>query len=368
MAETAEHLAAAAAEFSPHAPIRRIAPYGNGNINDTFLVRPDPSGPPFILQRLNRRVFPRPDLVLQNLRACTEHVAGRLACAPVAPGRRWEIPRVLIARDGRDRWIAPDGTFWRAISFIEAAESFDTVQDSRHAEEVGYALGTFHQLISDLPPGRLADTLPGFHVTPGYLRHYDGVQARVAPSSLPEVVHAARFIAARRGFAGVLEHAKAGGRLRLRPMHGDPKVNNVMIDSVTGQAVSLVDLDTVKPGLVHYDIGDCLRSCCNRLGEETGDWEKVAFECELCRAILQGYLAAARGFLDAADYDYLYDCLHLIAFELGLRFFTDHLEGDVYFKVRHPGQNLLRALVQFQLTQSIESQATEIRGIIQNLR
>jgi hypothetical protein len=130
----------------------------------------------------------------------------------------------------------------------------------------------------------------------------------------------------------------------------------------------MVDLDTVKPGLVHYDIGDCLRSGCNPLGEETGDWEAVRFEPELCRAMLTGYLSLAQDFLTENDYAYLYDAIRLLTFELGLRFFTDYLAGNVYFKARHPEHNLVRALVQFKLTEKIESQAATIGAIIRDLR
>jgi hypothetical protein len=129
-----------------------------------------------------------------------------------------------------------------------------------------------------------------------------------------------------------------------------------------------VDLDTVKPGLVHYDIGDCLRSGCNPLGEETDQWEKVQFDPDLCKAILKGYLSTAREFLTANDFSYIFDSIRLIAFELGLRFFTDYLEGNIYFKSRYPGHNLARALVQFKLTESIESQETAIRNIVRNVR
>ena len=177
-----------------------------------------------------------------------------------------------------------------------------------------------------------------------------------------------RFVAARRAWAPVLEQARARGELRERPVHGDPKVNNVMLDTTTGQAVAMVDLDTVKPGLVHYDLGDCLRSGCNPLGETPEDWEKVRFEPELCRAILAGYLSLARDFLTETDYAYLYDAIRLLAFELGLRFFTDYLAGNVYFKARHPEHNLVRALVQFKLTESIEAQAGTIRTIIRDLK
>jgi Ser/Thr protein kinase RdoA (MazF antagonist) len=151
-------------------------------------------------------------------------------------------------------------------------------------------------------------------------------------------------------------------------MHGDPKINNIMFDTATQQAVSVVDLDTVKPGLVHYDIGDCLRSGCNPAGEETEQCSSVYFDTDLCQGILQGYLSVAKAFLTENDYTYMYDAIRLITFELGLRFFADYLEGNVYFKVKHPEHNLARALVQFKLTESIESQETKIRFIIQDMR
>jgi Ser/Thr protein kinase RdoA (MazF antagonist) len=358
----------AADQFKPQGQVTDILEYGSGNVHDTFLVTLDGAAEKhFILQRLNTRVFRRPELVMQNMRTATEHVLKRLQRSPLS-GRRWEVVRVLPARDGRDHWTDPAGAFWRAISFIDDAQSFDTIQDVEHAREVGTALGMFQNLISDLPTERLADTLEGFHITPLYLRHYDEVLAKKPAGRSPEVNYGLRFVSKRRAWAHVLEQAKAQGRLQLRPIHGDPKVDNVMIDTATRQAVAMVDLDTVKPGLVHYDIGDCLRSSCNPLGEQTERWETVTFETDICQAILQGYLALARAILTENDYEYLFDAIRLIAFELGLRFLTDYLEGNVYFKVRRPEHNLARALIQFKLTESIESQEKTIRAIIRDLR
>ncbi len=367
--QTLDHLLAVAAQFAPPGQVLDVREHGHGNVHDTFLVTLNsPGNERFILQRLNTRVFARPELVMQNLRTFTGHVRRRLARAPIRGGRRWEVPQVRLTRDAQDRFIDPGGAFWRALSFIEAAPSLDTIQDIAHAGEVGYALGMFQNLLSDLDPARLADTLPGFHLTPNYLRRFDEVLAQTPPPPSPEAAYAWQFIREHRAWAHVLEHAKAQGRLSLRPIHGDPKVNNVMLDTATGQAISLVDLDTVKPGLVHYDIGDCLRSGCNPLGEETERWERVSFEPELGRAILQGYLSLAGEFLTAPDYEYLYDAIRLLAFELGLRFFTDYLAGNVNFKARHPEHNLVRALVQFKLTESIESQAAALGAIIRDLR
>jgi Ser/Thr protein kinase RdoA (MazF antagonist) len=364
-----ENLVAAADGFKSQGKVIDIREHGNGNVNDTFLVTLDSEGAKhFILQRINKLVFRRPELITQNMRTVIEHVHRRIQRLSFGADRRWDLPRLLLTQEGADHWIAPDGSFWRAITFIGGAQSFDTVKDLEHAKEVGYALGMFHGLMSDLPTEALADTLEGFHITPRYLRRYDEVLAQAAPRSSLEVNYCSRFVGDRRACVHVLEDAKTEGRLPLRPIHGDPKVNNVMIDNATGEAVSIVDLDTVKPGLVHYDIGDCLRSCCNPSGEETEQPEAVRFIPDLCQAILRGYLPMARDFLTESDYEYLYDAIRLIAFELGLRFFTDYLEGNVYFKVKHREHNLARALVQFKLTESIESQEGKIRAIIQDMR
>lgn len=370
-----DHLFAVARQFISQGMVLEVRAYGNGNVNDTFLVtvshqtlsQEAAEEDRFILQRLNIEVFRQPEMVMENLGTVTEHVRRRLQHQPLSPGRRFEIPRVLPARDGGDHVIDEAGSFWRALSFIDKARTFDVITDRDHGREVGYALGLFHTLVADLPAHRLADTLPGFHVTPGYLRHYDEVlAARAAPRSA-EVACCLRFIEKRRALAQVLEEAKKRGKLGLRIVHGDPKVNNVMLDPATGEAVALVDLDTVKPGLVHYDIGDCLRSAGNPLGEETEAWEEVRFDPDLGRAILEGYLPLAQVFLTGNDYAYLFDCIRLLAFELGLRFFTDYLAGNVYFKTQRREHNLTRALVQFKLTESIEAQADTIRALIRDL-
>jgi hypothetical protein len=334
-----------------------------GNVNDTYLATFH-GAEPIILQRINTHVFHQPAQIMANMRTLSEHVQARLKDKPL--DRRWIVPRVYVAADGRDYYLDKQGGFWRALGCVECSRSYETVQSPEHGREAGYALGLFHYLISDLDPARLHDTLPGFHVTPSYLEHFGLVRASVTPQN-DEVRWGLDFVEQRREWVSVLEDALARGKLRLRPIHGDPKINNFMIDEGTGQAVSLIDLDTVKPGLVHYDIGDCLRSCCNPLGEETTRFDEIQFDLDLCRAILEGYLSVADGFLDAHDVAYLYECVRLITFELGLRFFTDHLEGDVYFKVKHRQHNLHRALVQFKLAASIEAKEKEIRAIVAEL-
>ena len=361
------NLVAIAEQFALHGKVSSVQAFGNGNINDTFLVNLDSlEEQRFILQRINQQVFRQPQLIMRNMRTFTEHVRKRLQSNPL--NRRWEVPRVLLTQDTQDYYQDADGSFWRAISFIKDTQSFDTMRDAEQAEEIGYALGMFHNLISDLPSEKLADTLEGFHITPLYLQHYEEVLVKTNIQQSTEVNYCLQFVEDRKVCANVLENAKAQGKLLLRLMHGDPKINNVMFDTATGLAVSMIDLDTVKPGLVHYDIGDCLRSGCNPLGEEPKQWESVYFDTDICQGILQGYLSVAKEFLTEDDYTYIYDAIRLIAFELGLRFFADYLAGDVYFKVKYPEHNLARALVQFKLTENIESQETKIRTIIQQMK
>jgi Ser/Thr protein kinase RdoA (MazF antagonist) len=358
MNNSLETLHTIAEKFASGNSVSAVTEFGNGNINDTYIVTCSPQEK-FVLQRINTHVFKQPSLIMQNMRAFTEHVHRRVK----QEGRVWDSPRVIPAQDGNDYFIDSDNGFWRAISFIDNARSFDTITDTAHAREVGYALGTFQSLISDLPIDSLADTLEGFHITPRYLQHYDTVFPQHKRQLSPEVKHGIQFIEERRAFAFTLEDAG----LPLRPIHGDPKVNNVMVHNDTGKAISIVDLDTVKPGLVHYDIGDCIRSGSNPLGEDAEDWQAVHYNPEIGAALLEGYLAEAQAFLTPADYEHLYTSIRLLAFELGLRFFSDYLAGDVYFKVKYPEHNLQRALVQFQLTQSIEAHEAEIRNSIQKV-
>lgn len=355
-------------QFQFQGKVTDIQEYGHGNINNTFLVTLDNSEEKhFILQRINTQVFSQPELVMQNICTFSNHVRQKLAHNAHQKIHNWQVPRVLLTKDGQNHYLDREGFFWRSISFIDNAQSFDIIQDLNHAQSIGYGLGTFHNLISDLPVDRLADTLAGFHITPSYLQHYQEVLGNSKIQSSPDINYCLTFIENRADWANILENAKNQGKLKLRPIHGDPKINNIMIDKTTGDAIAMVDLDTVKPGLVHYDIGDCLRSGCNRLGEETKAWSQVSFDLQLAEAILTGYLAVAKDFLTKDDYNYLYEGICLLAFELGLRFFTDYLAGNIYFKTKYPEQNLTRALVQFKLTESIEGQKIAIINIINNL-
>lgn len=344
-----------------------------GNVNDTYLAifRTTFSEERIILQRINRRVFAKPEHIMENMRVLTEHVHRRIESEIDQSDRIWQLPRLIPAKDGRDYVIDEDGDFWRAITLIASAQAYPKVQSVEHAYEAGYVLGQFQRLISDLDAEKLHDTLKGFHITPGYLKTLDAAlatpegQKRLRASL--EAERCNKFVNSRREWCSVLEDARERGELRLRPIHGDPKISNIMIDDATGKGTCIIDLDTVKPGLIHYDFGDCLRSSCNPAGEETLDLRSVFFDMDLCEAIVKGYMVYARSFLTDADRQYLYDGIRLIAFELGLRFFADYIAGNVYFNTRYDEQNLNRARVQFKLTDSIEARESKIRGLLEKV-
>lgn len=355
-----------ASQFVLDGKISAIRPHGQGLINDTFVVTTD-TGRQIILQRINRHVFPHPERIMENLRVLSGHIRQRAATGDIA-ARTLRLPEILSARDGRDFVIDADGGFWRAQEFIEHTHTLERIGNITQAEEVGLALGRFHVLVHDLDPARLHQTLPGFHDAPGYFTRFLRASARPRQTGASrDLLRALSFVESRWGLARVLEQARREGKLVARPIHGDTKLNNFLFDSRTGKAVSLIDLDTVQPGLIHYDIGDCLRSCANPAGESPADISAVRFDLDTGRAILKNYLAETRGFLARHDYDYLYDAIRLIPFELGLRFLTDYLEGDHYFKTERPAQNLHRALAQFRLTTSIEEHEQSIKSLIASL-
>jgi len=365
-------LKAIADRFQIRGVITSITPLGEGNVNDTYQVTcqeqvlQEDILKRYVMQRINTAVFPRPELVMANIDVLANHLASR----PF--NEDWVTPTAIPIRIKNQNWLEQDGQVWRMLTFVENAQTLQTIGSSQEAHQVGRALGIFHNLLSGIPANALADTLPGFHITPGYFQSFQDVLAGVKdtlPSPIsPELDACLGFVHQRAGRVDVLEAALARGELQIRPIHGDPKVNNVMLCSTTGRAMAMIDLDTIKPGLVHYDIGDCCRSGCNRQGEETEDLDAVMFDLDLCEALLEGYLLAAKETLNANDFNYIYEAIHLITFELGLRFLTDHLAGNIYFKVNRPGHNLQRAQVQFKLVESIEQQEKSLRAIVERLR
>lgn len=347
--------------------IAGVEQYGHGIIHDTYLVKLGNRADRFILQRINTQVFTNPAAVMHNLRLVCAHMQERRKAGGSAIDANWQMLQSIPARDDRDLFVDAGGAFWRALSFIRGANPLEKISCLHDAREAGRALGIFHWLISDLNPELLHVTLPGFHNIEHYLKQYDEVIVRSNKSG-EDGSFCQEFVEDRKGWAPVLENGRRENLLSVRVIHGDPKINNILVNRNTGEAVSIIDLDTVMPGLGLYDIGDCLRSCCNTVGEEAADFSAVRFDLERCGALLSGYTGAAREVLTDGDFDLLFDAIRLLPFELGLRFYTDFLAGNEYFKISRRGQNLERAMVQFKLVESIERQEEGIRAVIEECR
>jgi len=350
-------LLAVAAGFVGDTSAVSVEALGAGLINATYRV--DAPQGSYVLQRINNAVFPEPERIMHNL--------SRLAAlAGAHPELGVRLPRLIPAADGAPFVRDGDGRIWRMTEYVAPSRVLGAVRTAGQAAEVGRVLGSFHRLTAELEPGALDITLPGFHHTPGYLAALDGALEETARGARqePAIAGALAFIDDRRALAGALETALAQGLTRPRVVHGDPKIDNLLFATEADRALCLIDLDTVQPGLIHHDIGDCLRSCCNRVGESAGGDTPVRFDLDICAGILGGYAGQMRALLGSAEVELIETAVRLIPFELALRFLTDHLQGDRYFRVRRRGENLHKARVQLALVADIERQAGAISDAV----
>jgi len=342
--------------------------FGSGLINDTYLCsyREGDEIRKYILQRINTTVFTRPGLVMENVEVVTRHIVNRLRSSGMADPSR-SAPTLVFTRDNRSSYREASGAFWRMFHFIEAGTVYDAVVDARHAYEVGRGIGMFQALVADLPPETLHDTLPGFHHTPRYLSAYDDALRADEKGRASGIKPETAFVDRRRSLAPLLIDLMTSGGLPVRVVHNDPKVNNVMVRIDTHEALCMLDLDTVKPGIVHFDFGDCVRSAANPAGEDAPDPDSAQLALPLFEAIAEGYLRETGGFLTGKEIELLPLSVKVITFELGLRFLADYLRGDAYFRTNYPGHNLHRARVQFRLLETIEAAEERMTSFIQQL-
>jgi len=346
----------------------RAGRFGSGLINDTYLCEFAEGGEQrkYILQRINAGVFRHPGEVMKNVELVTTHIVNRLRRDGVTDPYS-VTPALIHTREGASHYRDASGAYWRMFHFIESGEVFDRITGAGHACEIGRGLGRFQFLVADLDPGKLHDTLPGFHHTPAYLAEYDEALRADLKGRAAGPGAEAEFVSRRRPLAPLLTDLMKSGAIPLRVVHNDPKVNNVMIHKVTREALCMLDLDTVKPGIVHFDFGDCVRSAANPAGEDAEDPDSVTFDLPLFEAVAKGYLREAGAFLTEKELELLPASVKVITFELGLRFLADYLRGDTYFRIKYPSHNLHRARVQFRLLESIEAEEERMVSIIKNI-
>jgi Phosphotransferase enzyme family len=356
--KTQSDLRAIAGHFDIYGEFLSAAPYGTGHINDTYCAVFDQAGTTirYILQRINHRVFKNPVALMDNVRRVTGHLAGKLADQPDR-GRRFLT--LVPGRDGRAWLQDADGNYWRAYLFIERARTYDVVESAEQAYQAAKAFGEFQTLLADLPPPPLHATIPDFHHTPKRFARFQQALAADAANRAREARPEIEFVLRRQSLAGVL----VDSGLPERVTHNDTKLNNVMLDDATGEGICVIDLDTVMPGLALYDFGDLVRTSTCSAKEDERDLSKIQMEFPKFEALVRGYLSATAGLLTPEERKHLAFSGRLITLEIGLRFLTDFLEGDIYFKVHRAGHNLDRCRTQFKLVESMEQQQERMRQL-----
>lgn len=340
-------------------------PYGFGHINDTFVAvfKIDSNRTRrYILQRINHNVFKSPENLMENIEGITKHVRKKVIAAGGDPDR--ETLNVIPTTDGKSYYKTPEGNYWRGYIFIEGAQTYQIVENLDHFYNAGKALGKFQKLVSDYPAEKLHETIVNFHNT---AKRYDAFKEAVANDVMKRAASVAaeiEFVEKRAEETAVIVNLLAEGKLPLRVTHNDTKFNNVMIDDVTGEGVCVIDLDTVMSGSSLYDFGDSIRSGTNPADEDEKDLSKVCMDLELFETFTHGFMDAAREFLTPTEVEYLPFGAKIMTFECGIRFLTDHLNGDVYFKIHRENHNLDRCRTQFKMVADMEEKEAQMKAIV----
>ena len=331
-------------------------PYGNGHINDTFFVVTDKR---YILQRMNTAVFPRPVELMENILGVTEHIRKK-ATADIARATLVVVPTV----DGENYYTDSAGGFWRTYEFTENTVTKERVENANDFYTCAKAFGRFQQMLSDYPAQKLHEPIANFHNTP---RRYDNLMDAVHKDvckRLGGVLNEVAFVKERESFCHTLERARTTGKLPLRVTHNDTKLNNILFDSITGEPVCVIDLDTVMPGYSVNDFGDSIRFGANTAAEDETDLSKVSLDLELFEVYAKGFIEGCDGSLTETELELLPVGAIMMTLECGMRFLTDYLNGDVYFKIHRPNHNLDRARNQFALVEDMERKLPQMREII----
>ena len=335
-------------------------PYGGGHINDTYLV--DTRNGKFIIQRVNTAIFREPEALMENFRTVTTHIAAKIAAAAPKNGRRKETLRLVPALDGRCFYRDEAGNFWRCYRFVDRAVTYDVIENAAQAFTGAAAFGEFQSDLADLP-GRLNETIKDFHHTPKRLEALKRAVKLDKCGRLKEVGREVDFMLGYEKFCSLYIDMQDSGDLVERITHNDTKLNNVLIDMASGQSCCVIDLDTTMPGLPHYDFGDMVRTGTSPAAEDERDLAKVHMRFDMYEALLRGYLSTAGNFLSPVEKAMLPQAGMLLTLETGIRFLTDYLEGDVYFKTARPGHNLDRCRTQIKLVESMEAQMDEMKRL-----
>ncbi len=343
--------------------VASVEPMAGGHINASWRVI-TATGGSFLLQRLNPEVFPDGEAVMRNIANVTAHLSGMVRHLPAAA----RLALHLVPRpDGAAAWQGPDRAWWRVFRFIDGARTCFRVPTMGEAHEVGRAFGRFQQQMRSYSGPPLTETLPGFHDTAARVAALEWTIERDTAGRAATVRDEIAFARGRMKYTAVFPPLIANGALPVRVVHNDAKAANVLLDAGTGEALAVVDLDTVMPGTLLHDIGDLIRSLASPSDEDERDLTRILIQPDLLDAMARGFLAACgEGLAEAERRHFIFAGL-LLTYEQGIRFLTDYLAGDRYYRVARPGQNLDRARAQFRLLERLESDRSALEAMVERV-
>ncbi len=351
--------------FSLDGSFIKSEPYGFGHINDTYAVyftMNNGEVKRFILQRINNSIFKSPEKLMENIQSVTSFLRKKIIESGGNPDR--ETLNVIPAKDGKAFYKSESGDFWRVYAFIEDARTYQIVEKPEHLYNAGKAFGNFQKLLSDYPAETLYETIENFHNTKLRFDALINAIEKDVVNRVKDVKYEIGFALKRYDEVILLVEMLEKGELPLRVTHNDTKFNNVMIDDKTGEGICVIDLDTVMPGLSLYDFGDAIRAGTNTAEEDEKDISKVWMDINLYEQFTKGFLLSAGSSLTKAELLHLPHAAKIMTYECGIRFLTDHLSGDTYFKIHREGHNLDRCRTQFKLVADMEEKFDDMHKVV----
>lgn len=349
------------AAFDVEGKVVEYIPFGNGHINDTRLVTMD-NGVQYVLQRINKNVFKRPDLLMENYVGVTKFIRKKIEEMGGDPLRN--VLNAMPTKDGKSFLLDEEGEFWRLLVYVTDSIGYDKVERPEQFYDSAVSFGDFQYMLRDYPAHTLHETIVNFHNTPDRYRQLMEAIENNAAGRLDEVSAEIEFAKARFEFAHTLENAHKEGKLPLRVTHNDTKLNNILFDINNGEALCVIDLDTIMPGYSVNDFGDSIRFGATTALEDETDLSKVNFDISLYELYVKGFIEGAKGGLTEGELEMLPIGAIMMTFECGMRFLADYLNGDTYFRIHRPSHNIDRCRNQFKLVADMESQLDEMKAIV----
>lgn len=343
-------------------------PYGDGHINDTYIVTCSDDNDEeihYILQRVNHLIFTATEELMENIENITSYLSDIIKDSELED---YQVLTLIKTVSGHSFYKTDEGHYFRAYVFVENATGHTFAENNELLYSAGKAFGEFQLLLKDYPVHNLHETIKDFHNTPKRFERFQTVLEEDKLSRKAECMDAIQFVLDRKAFTTLIVDQLSSGDIPIRVTHNDTKLNNVLIDNETLIGKCVIDLDTVMPGSALYDFGDAIRSCGSTVAEDEENLSLLSFDIERFTAYTKGFLESMGHELSEKEIEYLPDAAILMTFECGMRFLTDHLEGDQYFKIHKDNHNLIRAKNQFKFVEVMEKNRVNMLQIVDSLR